>query len=112
MFMYSDYSQHLLDNVKKIHFIGCGGSGMLLRAEFSDEPHVRGTCSMARAMDIHSADSQFFICYDACPWLDKQYTVWGQVVKGMEFVDKIKKGSGNNGMVKDPDCIISMKLAD
>ncbi len=91
---------------------GCGGSGMLLRAEFSDEPHVRGTCSMARAMDIHSADSQFFICYDACPWLDKQYTVWGKVVKGMEFVDKIKKGTGGNGMVKDPDRIISMKLAD
>ena len=91
---------------------GIGGSGQLLRAEFSDEPHVRGTCSMARTMDIHSADSQFFICYDDCPWLDKQYTVWGQVIKGMEFVDKIKKGTGSNGTVKDPDCIISMKLAD
>lgn len=92
---------------------GRGGSGQLLRAEFSKEPHVRGTCSMARAMDIHSADSQWFICYDACPWLDGQYTVWGKVVKGMEFVDKIKKGTGGNGEVKDPaDCIISMKLAD
>lgn len=65
---------------------------------------------MARAMDIHSADSQFFICFDTCPWLDGQYTVWGKVVKGMEFVDNIKKGSGNNGMVKNPDKIVSMKL--
>ncbi|MBR1945292.1 MAG: peptidylprolyl isomerase [Alphaproteobacteria bacterium] len=92
---------------------GRGGSGYLLRAEFSKEPHVRGTCSMARAMDIHSADSQWFICYDDCPWLDGKYTVWGQVVKGMEFVDKIKKGTGNDGVVKEPaDCIISMKLSE
>lgn len=89
---------------------GCGGSGQMIRAEFSKEPHVRGTCSMARAMDIHSADSQFFICFDKCPWLDGQYTVWGKVIKGMEFVDKIKKGTGGNGEVSDPDVIISLKL--
>ena len=89
---------------------GCGGSGMLLRAEFSKEPHVRGACSMARAMDIHSADSQFFICFDTCPWLDGQYTVWGQVVKALAFVANIKTASGNHGMVKNPDKIVSMKL--
>lgn len=91
---------------------GCGGSGMLLRAEFSDAHHVRGTCSMARAMDIHSADSQWFICFDTCPWLDGQYTVWGQVVSGMEFVDNIKKGTGANGEVKDADCIVSLKMKE
>lgn len=91
---------------------GTGGSGRIIQAEFSEEPHVRGTVSMARTSDIHSADSQFFICYDDCDWLDGQYTVWGKVVKGMEFVDKIKKGTGGNGAVKDPaDTIISMKIA-
>ena len=90
---------------------GCGGSGMLLRAEFSKEPHVRGICSMARAMDIHSADSQFFICFDTCPWLDGQYTVWGKVVKGMEFVDNIKKGAPYSGEVEDPDIIVKMTMA-
>lgn len=91
---------------------GTGGSGRIIQAEFSKEPHVRGTVSMARTSDIHSADSQFFICYDDCDWLDGQYTVWGKVVKGMEFVDKIKKGTGNNGSVKEPaDTIISMKIA-
>lgn len=90
---------------------GTGGSGKKLKAEFSKEPHVRGTVSMARAMDPNSADSQFFICFDECSWLDGQYTVWGKVVKGMEFVDKIKRGRGANGSVDDPDVIISMKLA-
>lgn len=90
---------------------GTGGSGKKLKAEFSKEPHIRGTVSMARAMDPNSADSQFFICFDDCPWLDGQYTVWGKVVKGMEFVDKIKRGRGANGAVDDPDTIISMKLA-
>ena len=66
---------------------------------------------MDRAMDPNSADSQFFICFDECSWLDGQYTVWGKVVKGMEFVDKIKRGRGANGSVDDPDVIISMKLA-
>lgn len=90
---------------------GTGGSGQKLKAEFSDEPHVRGTVSMARAMNPDSADSQFFICFDECSWLDGEYTVWGKVVKGMDLVDKIKKGKGSGGAVKDPDIIVSMKLA-
>lgn len=90
---------------------GTGGSGQKLKAEFSDEPHVRGTVSMARAMNPDSADSQFFICFDECSWLDGEYTVWGKVVKGMDLVDKIKKGKGSGGSVKDPDIIVSMKLA-
>ncbi len=90
---------------------GTGGSGQKLKAEFSDEPHVRGTVSMARAMNPDSADSQFFICFDECSWLDGEYTVWGKVVKGMDLVDKIKKGKGSGGSVKDPDVIVSMKLA-
>ena len=91
---------------------GTGGSGKKLKAEFSKEPHVRGTCSMARAMDINSADSQFFICFDDCPWLDQQYTVWGKVTIRMEYVDQIKKGRGDNGMVNDPDVIVSLKLVE
>ena len=93
------------------HGTGTGCSCKKLNAEFSKEPHLRGTVSMARAMDPDSADSQFFICFDECPWLDGQYTVWGKVVKGMEFVDKIKRGRGADGSVEDPDSIISMKLA-
>jgi peptidylprolyl isomerase len=90
---------------------GMGGSGVKLKAEFSSEPHVRGTVSMARAEDPDSADSQFFIMLGAAPYLDGKYTVWGKVVSGMEFVDKIKKGDPNdNGMVKDPDKIIRMFL--
>lgn len=93
---------------------GMGGSGKNLNAEFSKEPHVRGTCSMARAQNPNSADSQFFICFEEASYLDGQYTVWGEVVEGMEAVDAIKKGSArNNGVVTDPDKIISMKvLAD
>jgi len=71
---------------------GMGGSGQNIEAEFNDEPHVRGTMSMARAMDPNSADSQFFICLDAVPYLDGQYTVWGEVIDGMEHVDAIPKG--------------------
>jgi len=71
---------------------GMGGSGKNLQAEFSNEPHVRGTCSMARAADPDSADSQFFICFQESSWLDGQYTVWGQVVDGMDHVDAIAKG--------------------
>lgn len=90
---------------------GTGGSGQKLRAEFNRTPHKRGTVSMARAMMPDSADSQFFICYGDCPWLDGQYTVWGQVTSGMEFVDMIKKGDGPNGMVYEPaDVIISMEV--
>jgi peptidylprolyl isomerase len=90
---------------------GTGGSGENLKAEFNDEPHVRGTCSMARANSPHSADSQFFICFADARFLDKQYTVWGQVTDGMEHVDKIKRGAGGNGEVKDPDKIVTMRVA-
>lgn len=86
---------------------GTGGSGQNLSAEFNDEPHVRGTTSMARAASPDSADSQFFICFDDTPFLDGEYTVWGKVVDGMENVDKIKRGEP----VNDPDSIISMRVA-
>lgn len=89
---------------------GTGGSGKKLKAEFNRTPHKRGIVSMARAMHPDSADSQFFICYADCPWLDGQYTVWGQVVSGMEFVDMLKKGANPNGMVEQPDEIISMQI--
>jgi peptidylprolyl isomerase len=91
---------------------GMGGSGKKLKAEFSKEPHVRGTASMARANDPNSGDSQFFICFAPAPFLDGKYTVWGKVVQGMEFVDKIKKGSeANNGAVSNPDKIKQMRVA-
>ena len=89
---------------------GTGGSGKKLKAEFNRRPHVRGTVSMARAMDPDSGDSQFFICFADAPWLNGQYTVWGEVVSGMEFVDMIKRGSGANGMVSMPDEIISLSV--
>ena len=91
---------------------GTGGSGQNIPAEFNSLPHVRGTVSMARAQDPDSADSQFFICFQESSFLDGKYTAWGQVTKGMEFVDKIKRGEGPNGMVQDPDKIISMRLAE
>lgn len=71
---------------------GMGGSGVKIPAEFNSEPHVRGTMSMARTNDPNSADSQFFICLDAVPYLDHSYTVWGEVTEGMEFVDALPKG--------------------
>ena len=86
---------------------GTGGSGQHLDAEFSDEPHVRGTASMARAANPNSADSQFFICFGDASFLDGQYTVWGNVVEGMEHVDKIKRGEP----VMDPDKIVQMRVA-
>ena len=86
---------------------GMGGSGKKLKAEFSKEPHVRGTVSMARAQDPNSGDSQFFICFADARFLDGQYTAWGNVVEGMEAVDKIKRGEP----VKDPDKIVSVKVA-
>ena len=91
---------------------GMGGSGQKLEAEFSQEKHVRGTVSMARAQDPNSGDSQFFICFQDAPWLDGQYTIWGQVVSGMEFVDMIKRGAPGSGMVTDPDAIISLSLVE
>ncbi len=90
---------------------GRGGSGQKLNAEFSDAKHLRGTLSMARARDPNSADSQFFIVFKAAPHLDGQYTVWGQVTAGMEFVDNIKRGGGSNGMVSEPDKIVRMQVA-
>ncbi|MDA7949405.1 MAG: peptidylprolyl isomerase [Hyphomicrobiaceae bacterium] len=86
---------------------GTGGSGQNLAAEFNDEPHVRGTASMARAANPDSADSQFFICFNDAPFLNREYTVWGQVVDGMENVDKIKRGEP----VADPDKIVSLRVA-
>jgi cyclophilin family peptidyl-prolyl cis-trans isomerase len=90
---------------------GTGGSDLPdLKEEFSDLPHERGTLSMARSQDPNSANSQFFICLKDSSFLDRQYSVFGRVIEGMEFVDKIKKGnSDNNGSVSDPDKIISFK---
>ena len=90
---------------------GTGGSNMPdLKQEFNDLPHDRGTLSMARAADPDSANSQFFICFKPAPFLDRQYTVFGKVIEGMEFVDKIKRGDqNNNGAVSEPDKIISFK---
>ena len=89
---------------------GTGGSEYPdLKSEFSDIPHERGTLSMARSSDPNSANSQFFICFKAASHLDRQYTVFGKVVQGMEFVDLIKKGEGSNGQVSEPDKIISLK---
>ena len=88
---------------------GTGGSEYPdLKAEFSDLPHERGTLSMARSSNPNSGNSQFFICLEAAPHLDRQYTVFGKVTSGMEFVDLIKKGSGSNGEVTEPDQIISL----
>ena len=87
---------------------GMGGSEKPdLKAEFSNTNHVRGTCSMARSQMPNSANSQFFICFTDAPWLNKQYSVWGQVIEGMENIDKIKRGEP----VRDPDTIVSMKVA-
>ena len=80
-----------------------------LKAEFSNTAHERGTLSMARSQDPNSGNSQFFICFESAPHLDRQYSVFGKVIKGMEFVDKIKKGSSPNGSVENPDKIISLK---
>ena len=89
---------------------GIGGSDLPdLNQEFNDLPHDRGTVSMARSSDPNSANSQFFICFKPAPFLDRQYTVFGNVIEGMEFVDMITKGDGDNGAVSNPDKIISFK---
>lgn len=90
---------------------GRGGSGKNLPAEFSSAPFDRGTVGMARAQNPNSGDSQFFICFAQSHFLNGQYTVWGQVIGGMKVVDKIKKGSGQSGMVNNPDKIIRMQVA-
>jgi peptidylprolyl isomerase len=86
---------------------GMGGSGKKLKAEFSPEPHTRGAVSMARAQSPDSADSQFFICFDDATFLDRQYTVWGRVIEGMENVDKINRGEPP----ADPDKMLSVRVA-
>ena len=89
---------------------GMGGSNLPdLPAEFNDLPHERGTVSMARSSDPNSANSQFFICFKPAPFLDRQYTVFGKVVEGMDYVDSIKRGDGQNGSVSNPDKIVSFK---
>ena len=89
---------------------GMGGSDLPdLNQEFNSLPHDRGTLSMARSSDPNSANSQFFICFEAAPHLDRQYTVFGKVIEGMEVVDKITRGDGPNGSVSNPDKIISFK---
>ena len=91
---------------------GTGGSGHKLKAEFSNEKHVRGVVSMARASDPDSADSQFFIMFGAASSLDGKYTIWGKVTSGMEYIDQIKKGDpARNGTVTNPDRIIKMQVA-
>jgi cyclophilin family peptidyl-prolyl cis-trans isomerase len=92
---------------------GSGGSDLPdLKAEFSAEKHKRGTLSMARSGSPNSANSQFFICFEDSPWLDKQYTVWGQVTEGMDHIDAIKKGGEhNNGAISgEPDKILKMRV--
>jgi peptidylprolyl isomerase len=86
---------------------GRGGSGQHLKAEFSNEPHTRGTVSMARAMSPDSADSQFFICFEDSAWLNGQYTVWGKVIEGMENVDKLQRGEPP----AQPDKMVSVRVA-
>ena len=93
-----------------LNLVGTGGSELPnLKAEFSNISHERGTISAARSADPNSANSQFFICFDSAPHLDRQYSAFGKVVKGMEFVDMIKKGDGSSGKVENPDIIISIK---
>ena len=90
---------------------GMGGSDLPdLKQEFNNLPHERGTLSMARSADPNSGNSQFFICFKSAPHLDRQYTAFGKVIEGMEFVDLIKRGEGANGEVIDPDKIISLSV--
>jgi len=91
--------------------VGTGGSDLPdLKAEFNNIPHERGTLSMARSQNPDSANSQFFICFDKAPHLDRQYTAFGKVLEGMEFIDKIKKGAPGSGAVSNPDIIVSITV--
>ena len=105
------YHLMIRPGVERIQLAGMGGSDLPdLEQEFNSLPHDRGTLSMARSSDPNSANSQFFICFQPAPFLDRQYTVFGKVLEGMEFVDNIKRGDdSNNGAVTDPDKIISFK---
>ncbi|NSW73525.1 peptidylprolyl isomerase [bacterium] len=80
-----------------------------LKQEFSNEKHTRGIASMARSSDPNSANSQFFICYNDASWLDGQYTIWGEVVEGMEHIDSLKKGTDQSGIVENPDKMITVR---
>ncbi len=91
---------------------GMGGSGKNIKAEFNSHPHKRGVLSMARAMSPDSADSQFFIVFKDSNFLDGQYTAWGEVTSGMQYVDKIKRGAGGNGEVSNPDKMLEVKMAE
>ena len=92
--------------------VGTGGSDLPdLKAEFNNIPHQRGVLSMARSQSPDSANSQFFICFDSHPHLDRNYTAFGRVISGMEFIDKIKKGAPGSGVVENPDIIISLRSA-
>ena len=94
-----------------LSMVGTGGSDLPdLKQEFNELPHTKGVLSMARSNDPDSANSQFFICLEAAPHLDRNYTIFGKVIEGMEFVDQIKKGTGSNGMVVNPDKIISISV--
>ena len=90
---------------------GAGGSGKNINAEFNDMHFIRGTVGAARTSDPNSADSQFFICFAPAPSLDGQYTIWGQVISGMQYVDNIKKGAPGSGTVSDPDKIVTLRVA-
>jgi cyclophilin family peptidyl-prolyl cis-trans isomerase len=91
--------------------VGTGGSDLPdLKAEFNDGNHEKGTCSMARSNLPDSANSQFFICFDSATFLDNQYTIWGQVIDGMDHVDKIKRGAPGSGAVEDPDIMIKVTV--
>ena len=93
-----------------LDLVGTGGSDLPdLKAEFNNTAHVRGTLSMARSAPPDSANSQFFICFDSAPHLDRNYSAFGKVTKGMEFIDMIKKGSSPSGTVENPDKIISLR---
>ena len=93
--------------------MGTGGINYKIPAEFNNLKHIRGTVSMARSEDVNSASSQFFICYNTLPDLDEKYTIWGQVLEGMNFVDQIRKGDQKqNGMVKNPDIIGYMRMIE
>ena len=109
--LFNDIAPKHVERIKKLADEGKYDNVVFHRVidEFSDVPHLRGTLSMARSSDPNSANSQFFICFEDAPHLDRNYTVFGKVTKGMEIVDKIKRGAGPNGSVSDPDKIISFK---
>jgi len=110
LFSFSSNIQSKERSTMIMQMVGTGGSEFPdLKAEFNNIPHQRGVLSMARSQSPDSANSQFFICFDSHPHLDRNYTAFGRVVSGMEFVDKIKKGAPGSGVVENPDIIISLR---